>query len=91
MTSVICQCVLCGVYSIRCLMKSLVDNLRVAIRRDGRSLYAIAKAAGLRYPILHRIARGERDDMTTRTAEKIAAALGLRIELRPTGRRGKEG
>lgn len=71
-------------------MATLAEKLRKAIQRDKRTLYAIAKAADLRYVIVHRIASGERDDMRTRTAEVLAKALGLKIELRPD-RRAKKG
>ena len=70
---------------------SLADRLRAAIKRDRGSLYAIAKAAELDYQIVHRFASGIRDDMRTRTAERLASALGMTIELRPKKGRGTHG
>ena len=62
-------------------MASLVDKLRAAIRRDRRSLYAIAKAAELNYAQVHRFATGEHSDVRTRTAELLASALGCKIVI----------
>lgn len=68
------------------MMANLIDKLRTAINRDPRTLYAIARDAGIRYAVLHRVATGERNDITTATAEELAAAVGLSIELRKKGR-----
>ena len=66
-------------------MANLMDKLRAAIKRDPRTLYAIARDGGIRYAVLHRVANGERNNITTATAEELAAAVGLRIELRKKG------
>ena len=76
-----------GVYCITD-MATLADKLRTAIGRDRRSLYAIAKAAGLRYSVVHRFATGERDDVRTRTAESLASALGCKIEFLAVQKKG---
>jgi hypothetical protein len=63
----------------------LTKSLRDAIRRDGRTLYAIARDAGIPYPPLYRFVKGDKDGckqgLRLTTADKIAETLGL--ELRP--------
>lgn len=65
---------------------TMADALRKAIESDGRSLYAIAKAGNIPYQALHPFARGQRDEITLRTANRLCKALGL--ELRPA-RKGR--
>jgi hypothetical protein len=65
-------------------MQDLIVELQQAIRKDGRSLYAIAKAADLRYSVVHRFARGERVGISLVSAAKLLQALGY--ELRQTGK-----
>ncbi len=63
--------------------KSITQRLRTAIaqaEKHGQSRYAIAKAAQIRYGQLCRIAEGENLPRLD-TAEKIAKAIGLRLEL----------
>lgn len=67
-------------------MQDLIAVLRKAIDRDHRTLYALAKAAGLRYSVVHRFARGERVGISLVTAAKLCQTLGL--ELRPV-RKGR--
>ena len=62
--------------------EDMVQQLRDAIVEDGRSHYAIAKAAGVDPDVLDRFARGK--DLYFSTACKILAAIGM--ELRPTKR-----
>ncbi len=64
----------------------LTLDIRDAIRRSGLSIYRIAKNAGLQVSIVQRIASGVRDNMTIATAQKIAGAVGYRLELRPVKR-----
>ncbi|MCZ6698329.1 MAG: hypothetical protein O7D94_05290 [Planctomycetota bacterium] len=68
-----------------------MDKLRDAVNRDERTLYAIARDGGIRYAVLHRVATGERNSVTTATAERVAAAVGLTIELRPVRKTKKGG
>ena len=60
--------------------KPLVDQLRRAIRDDGRSLYAVAKAAELRISPLQRFMRKEHG-ITADSADRLCEALGLSIRL----------
>ena len=58
--------------------------LRDAIRRDGRSLYQIAKRAGVTYQNVHRFARHEHENINLQTAARLAHVVG--VELRQTRR-----
>ena len=64
-------------------MQDLIAELQQAMENDGRSLYAIAKAAGLRYSVVHRFARGERLGISLVSAAKLLKAMGY--ELRRKG------
>jgi transcriptional regulator with XRE-family HTH domain len=57
---------------------TLPDQIRAAIAADGRTVYAIAKAAGLEQRTLGRFANGERD-LTSERLGRLMAALGLRV------------
>lgn len=57
---------------------TLTEILQQAIRDDGRTRYAIAKAAGLTPIMVGRFESGERD-ITTATASKLMVALGLTV------------
>lgn len=52
------------------------DALRAAVKADGRSLYAIAKAADVSLQMLTRWLNGERG-LRLDSADKLAAALGV--------------
>jgi transcriptional regulator with XRE-family HTH domain len=56
----------------------LVEQLREAIRRSGRSLNQIAKAAGVGSNQLSRFMRGIRT-LTLPAAEKVCQVLGIRF------------
>ena len=64
--------------------KTLSEQLRDAIRRDGRSLYALAQDSGVDRGVLVRFMNADREP-TLPTADRICRALGL--ELRPVRRR----
>lgn len=66
----------------------LAVAIRTAIERDGRSLYAIAKAAELPYQSVHPFARGHRTDITLATADRLCKVLGL--TLRPVRSRRRK-
>ena len=57
----------------------LQDSLKAAIRQTGKPLYRLAKESGVSQPIIYRFVSGERD-IRLETADKLAAALGLRLE-----------
>ncbi len=65
----------------------LATAIRNAIEQDERSLYAIAKAAGVTYQTLHPFARGQREDITIGTADRLCKVLGL--ELLPIRKNAK--
>ncbi len=66
-------------------MADFMQRMRTAIKRDPRSLYQLARDADMGYAILHRIATGQRSNMTVQTAERLADLLGMRLELRRNG------
>lgn len=68
--------------------KTLSEQLRDAIKRDGRSLYALAVDSGVDRGVLVRFMNGEREP-TLPTADRICRVLGL--ELQAGGRRKKGG
>jgi len=61
-------------------MTNLNDALRAAIEADGRTRYAIAKAAGLTEATLWRLWHAE-GGVSILTAERLAKALGKRVVL----------
>ncbi len=63
---------------------AVIERLRDAVRRDGRTLKAIAAEAGVDHSCLSRFMRGQRK-VGSETVERLAAALGL--ELRPVARK----
>ncbi|MFO0972028.1 MAG: helix-turn-helix transcriptional regulator [Phycisphaerae bacterium] len=67
--------------------QDLIGMVRKAIAQDDRTLYRIAKDAGLPYATVHRFARAERTEISATTLARLCAALGL--ELRPIERKGK--
>jgi hypothetical protein len=64
---------------------ALVQRLRDAVAEDGRTHYAIAKAAGIEPDILDRFASGR--DLYLTTAAKIALVVGLDLVPIKKGRR----
>ena len=58
----------------------MADALRRAVRETGLSVNAVAKAAGVPQPVLHRFMTGERD-LTLSTAQRLVDYF--RLELRP--------
>jgi ribosome-binding protein aMBF1 (putative translation factor) len=60
---------------------SLSEALRKAIRGSGRSVYQIAKESDVSQIVISRFLSGERD-IRMATADKLAEALGITLELR---------
>ena len=60
------------------MAKSIVDQLRRAIRASGQTEYAIAKGSGVSQSIVNRFVSGERG-ISLETAAKIAAYLKLNL------------
>ena len=69
-------------------MKSFADLIRTVAKRDGRTVYALARDSGVDSAVVGRFMKGERD-VTLTTAEKLCRTLGL--ELRSTRRGRKAG
>ena len=59
---------------------TLEEQLRRAIERDGRSIYALARDSGLGIGPLQRFV-ARQHGMTLTSAEKLAAALGMTLRL----------
>lgn len=57
--------------------KELANTLREAIRKSGKSAYALAGATGVPQPTITRFLAGA--DMKLETASKIAAYLGMEL------------
>ena len=66
--------------------ETFTKTLRQSIMNDEKSMYAIARSAGVHYAALARFMSGERPGITLQTAGRIAAVLGL--ELRPKRKGG---
>ena len=60
------------------MAKSIVDQLRRALRNSGQTEYAIAKGSGVSQSIVNRFVSGERG-ISLETAAKIAAYLKLNL------------
>lgn len=67
-------------------MNPITDPLQKAIVADGRTLRALAEAAGLSAGILSRFTRRERT-LTLPAADALADVLGLELRPRKTKRR----
>lgn len=62
-------------------MQDLVVELQKAIKNDGRTLYRLAKDAGLRYSVLHRFATNERPGISLVTVAKLLETLGYELRI----------
>lgn len=65
---------------------SLADELRAALARDTRPDGEIADAAGMHRVSLNRFKNGQRE-LGVDAAERLAAVLGLRVELKKPRRK----
>ena len=65
--------------------KTMAEILRQAAIKDGRSMYVLAKDAGVPYPVLYYFMKGDKTGrkrkISIETADRLAKALSL--ELRP--------
>jgi DNA-binding Xre family transcriptional regulator len=66
-------------------MQDMIGVIHKALKQERRTLYRLAKDAGLRYSTVHRFARGERLEINLTTASRLCMALGL--ELKPVKRK----
>jgi plasmid maintenance system antidote protein VapI len=60
---------------------TIAEELRRKVRECGLSVNAVAKAAGVAQPVLHRFMTGERD-LTLSTAQRLADHFGLELRAR---------
>ena len=58
--------------------QAISESLRSYIKRDGRSLYALAEVTGVNRGVLSRFVRSERD-IGMATADRLCKALGLKL------------
>ncbi|HAU38880.1 MAG TPA: hypothetical protein DCX07_14345 [Phycisphaerales bacterium] len=67
----------------------MAEALREAAASDGRSIYALARDAGIPYPVMYRFLKGDAEGklwgLTLMTADKLAEALGLELRLKEKG------
>jgi transcriptional regulator with XRE-family HTH domain len=68
---------------------SFTDTLRSAIEASDKSMYQIAKESGITPAMVGRFVRGERD-LRLATADKLAAALGVRAAVPNRSRRRQQ-
>ena len=59
--------------------RTIVEQLKAAVRKTGETPYAVAKRAGITPEMLSRFMHGERD-IRLATAAKICAALNLELQ-----------
>jgi transcriptional regulator with XRE-family HTH domain len=70
-------------------MESTMDQLRTAIRASKKSRYRLAKDTGMDAAHLVRVMQGTRR-VSLVNLEKLCAALGLEVVLRPVASKGKD-
>ena len=68
----------------------MTDVLRQAATADDRSIFALARDAGVPYPVLYRFLKGDKSGhkwgLTLTTADKLANELGLALRPKKKGR-----
>ncbi len=64
----------------------MTEVLRKAAEVDGRSMFALARDAGIPYPVMYRFLKGDKTGrkwgLTLMTADKLAEAVGLKLRPR---------
>lgn len=69
-------------------MASLLNSIRQAVEKSGKTRYRIAKESGVSAGQLSRLVNGQRG-MTVETIERLADYLELRITIEPKGKTKK--
>ena len=59
---------------------TLPDGLRQALRNSGKTSYQLNEETGVNHGVILRFSKGERD-IRLETAEKLAAAVGLTVNV----------
>lgn len=62
--------------------KLVANQLREAIKKDGRSLYEVAKLADLSYSMVHGFINNPNKRLHVESAEALARAVGFALEIR---------
>ncbi|MBE3123765.1 MAG: helix-turn-helix transcriptional regulator [Planctomycetes bacterium] len=68
---------------------AILDEIREAIRTCGRTRYRLAKETGFSQALLSYLMSSKRS-MSIETLEKLAAALGYNVTLRPRKKEGRK-
>jgi transcriptional regulator with XRE-family HTH domain len=68
-------------------MAAIAEQLRQAIEQSGKTRYRISLDSGISEAVLSRFVNGE-TDLTMENADKLCAALGLRVVLQAKGKQG---
>ena len=68
-------------------MAPIADQLRQAIDQSGMSRYRVSQLSGISEAVLSRFATGQ-TDLTLSNTDKLCAALGLQVVLKPTRKYG---
>jgi ribosome-binding protein aMBF1 (putative translation factor) len=63
-------------------MAPIAEQLREAIEQSGMSRYRISQLSGISEAVLSRFASGQ-TDLTLSNTDKLCAALGLKVVLKP--------
>jgi len=61
---------------------TLPEGLRQALRNSGKTSYQLNEETGVNHGVILRFLKGERD-IRMETAEKLAAAVGLTVNVPP--------
>jgi DNA-binding phage protein len=64
---------------------TIAEQLRQAVRADGRGLARLSRDSGVAYAVLSRFMHGQRD-ITLRTAERVCKPLGIDLCSRTKGK-----
>lgn len=70
-------------------MADVLNELREAMKRDGRSLNQLARDSDVDVSALSRFQTGERG-LGVESAARLAAALGMELNLKPAARKRRE-
>jgi hypothetical protein len=68
---------------------TLPDGLRLALKNSGKTSYQLMAETGVNHGVILRFMKGERD-IRLETAEKLAAAVGLTVEVPPVKKNSED-
>ena len=58
---------------------ALDEQIRKIVKKSGMTTNALAVAAGLPQPVLHRFLKGERENIRLDTADKLCRFFGVKL------------